>query len=216
MNTKPFLMPSHRLGKLLLLIFLIMACGLPSTNPPTTSSSQFTNRIIVSLTEPPDGESYPISAGLSVRGEAISDGSIARMELWVDGEMYETYTAPESDLGLLVHYWDWSPRTLGTHTLMVRAYDDQNQTAFSNAIHIKGVEDTGFVVLAKAEEGETVASIAERYNVSMEDVRRENPSLADSILFAGQEVFIPIGAAQREQRVAHAHRDRVASARATA
>ena len=194
MNTKPFLMPSHRLGKLLLLIFLIMACGLPSTNPPTTSSSQFTNRIIVSLTEPPDGESYPISAGLSVRGEAISDGSIARMELWVDGEMYETYTAPESDLGLLVHYWDWSPRTLGTHTLMVRAYDDQNQTAFSNAIHIKGVEDTGFVVLAKAEEGETVASIAERYNVSMEDVRRENPSLADSILFAGQEVFIPIGA----------------------
>lgn len=176
------------------MVFLIMACGLPGTNSPTTSSQQFTNRIIVSLTEPPDGETYPISAGLSVRGEAISDGSIARIELWVDGELYETYTAPESDLGLLVHYWDWSPRTIGNHTLMVRAYNDQNQTAFSNAVHIKGVEDTGFSVLVKAEEGETMASIAARYNVSMEDVIRENPNLTASILSAGEEVFIPVGA----------------------
>ena len=195
MNTKPSQMTSHRLGKFLLLIFLIMACGLPNTNLPATSSQQFTNRIIVSLTEPPDGESYPISAGLSVRGEAISDGSIARMELWVDGELYETYTAPELDLGLLVHYWDWSPRTLGTHTLMVRAYNDQNQTAFSNAIHIKGVEDTGFVVVAKAEEGEAVSSIAKRYNVSVNEIVQENPNLSsNTTLFAGDEVFVPVGA----------------------
>lgn len=103
MNTKSSQMTAHRLGRLILLAFLVLACGLPNTNPPTSPSSQFTNRIIVSLTEPPDGESYPISAGLSVRAEAISDGSIPRMELWADGELYETYTAPESDLGLLVH-----------------------------------------------------------------------------------------------------------------
>ena len=194
MNTKVSEKKLHRLGRLLVLISLILACGLPNINAPTTSSQQFTNRIIVSLTGPPDGESYPVSAGLSVRGGAVSDGSIARMELWVDGDLYEEYIAPEDELGLLVHYWDWSPRTLGTHTLMVRAYNDQNQTAFSNAIHIKGVEDTGFVIVAKAEEGETVSSIAERYNVSIEDVIRESPNLADSILPAGEEVFVPVGA----------------------
>ena len=195
MNTKSSQMTAHRLGRWILLIFLILACGLPNTNAPTTSSQQFTNRIIASLTEPPDGESYPISAGLSIRGEAISDGSIARMELWTDGELYETYTAPESDLGLLVHYWDWSPRTLGMHTLMVRAYNDQNQTAFSNAIHIKGVEDPGYFVMMKVEEGDTILGIAQRYNVSVDAILRDNPSLAGmTSLAAGTELLIHVGA----------------------
>lgn len=195
MNTKSSQMTAHRLGRLILLAFLVLACGLPNTNPPTSPSSQFTNRIIVSLTEPPDGESYPISAGLSVRAEAISDGSIARMELWADGELYETYTAPESDLGLLVHYWDWSPRTLGTHTLVARAYNDQNQTAFSNAIHIKGVEDPGYFVMVKVEEGDTILSIAQRYNITVDDILRDNPSLEGmTSLAVGTELIIHIGA----------------------
>ncbi len=195
MRLKPSPKTSYRLVRFLLLIFLIMACGLPNITTPPAPSPQFTHRIIVSLTEPADGESYPISAGVSVRGEAISDGSIARMELWMDGEFYEEYIAPESDLGLLVHYWDWSPKTLGTHTLMVRAYDDQNRTAFSNAIHIKGVEDTGYILIVKVEEGDTILSIAQRYNVSVDDILRNNPSLAGaSSLPVGTEIFIHIGA----------------------
>ncbi|MBI5946358.1 MAG: hypothetical protein HY864_18510 [Chloroflexi bacterium] len=191
----PFEPSNRKFLNLLILLTLLLACGLPGTNLAPTPSIQFSNHIIVSLTEPADGESFPISAGLSVRGEAISDGSIARMELWVDGNLYEEYTAPEDGLGLLVHYWDWSPNTLGTHTLMVRAYDNQNQTAFSNVLHIKGVEDPGFVVLAKAQDGDTLASLAEKYNVSVDDVIRENPQLAESASFSdGAEVFVPIGA----------------------
>lgn len=195
MNVNPFSKTSYRLARFLLLIFLIMACGLPYPGVPSASSSQFTNHIVVSLTEPPDGEAYPISAVLSIRGEAISDDSIARMELWVDGELHETYAAPESDLGLLVHYWDWSPRTLGTHTLMVRAYNDQNQTAFSNVVYIKGVEDPGYFIMAIVDEGDTILSIAQRYNVSMDDILRDNPSLAGmTSLTAGTELVIHIGA----------------------
>lgn len=195
MNTGPSQRVPYRLTRLLLLIFFILACGLPNTNPQTTSSPQPANHILVSLTDPLDGESYPISAGLSVRGEAISDGSIARMELWADGELYETYTAPESDLGLLVHYWNWSPQTLGTHTLMVRAYNDQNQTAFSNVIHIKGTEAPGYFVITKVEEGDTILSIAQRYNVSVDDILRDNPSLVGvTSLPVGTELTIHIGA----------------------
>jgi hypothetical protein len=187
--------PTLRLGRLLLLAVLLLACGLPNTTASSPSSPQFTDHIIVSLTEPPDGESYPISAGLSVRGQAISDGSIARMELWVDGELYETYTAPEPDLGLLVHYWDWSPRTLGTHTLMVRAYNDQDGSAFSNVLHIQGVEDPGFRLIVVTQLGDTLAGIAAKYGVSVDDIRAWNPSLpeADSFL-PGTEIFIRVGA----------------------
>lgn len=177
------------------IIVFLMACGLPSFGAPVTHPQQFTNHILVSLTEPLDGESYPVSADLYVRGEVISDGSIARMELWADGELYEAYTAPESDLGLLVHSWDWSPRTLGSHTLMVRAYNDQNQTAFSNVVHVKGVEDTGYFVITKVEEGDTILSIAQRYNVTADDILRDNPSLASMTSLAlGTELRIHIGA----------------------
>jgi LysM repeat protein len=187
--------PGHSSVRWIFLLLFLMACGFPAINTVPAISPTFTNRIIVSLTEPHDGESYPISAGLSVRGEAISDGSIARMELWVDGDLYAEYIAPESDLGLRVHYWDWSPKTLGTHTLMIRANDDQNQSAFSNAIHIKGVEDTGYVLIVKVEEGDTILNIAQRYNVSVDDILRENPSLAGaSSLPAGTEIVIHIGA----------------------
>ncbi len=190
-----FAASSHKFPGLFILLLLLLACVLPSGSNNQSSPAQFTNRILVSLTDPLDGEAYPISAGLSVRGEAISDGSIARMELWADGELYETYTAPESGLGLLVHYWDWSPKTLGMHTLMVRAYDEQGQSAVSNVVHIKGIEDPGYIVIETAQEGDSIASLAERYNVAAEDILRWNPSLVEAeSLPIGTELFIHVGA----------------------
>lgn len=187
--------PGLRLIRLLLLPFLLLACGVPSVDETPTLPPRFTDHIIVSLTEPLDGEAYPISAGLSIRGEAISDGSIARMELWADGKLHEEYRIPEDGLGLLVHSWNWSPKTLGVHTLMVRAYNDQDHSAFSNVITIKGIPDPGYVLIAQAEEGDTVISLAERYNVSVDDLLKENPQLDENMpLSTGEEVFIHFGA----------------------
>lgn len=78
---------------------------------------------------------------------------------------------------------------------MVRAYNNQNQSAFSNVIHIKGTEAPGYFVITKVEEGDTILSIAQRYNVSVNDILRDNPSLADvTSLTAGTELIIHIGA----------------------
>ena len=179
----------------LILLLILLACVVPSAGPVISTSIKFTNHILVSLTDPLDGVAYPVSAGLSVRGEAISDGSISRMELWADGELYGTYTAPEDGLGLLIHYWTWSPKTIDMHTLMVRAYNDQNQAAMSNVIHIEGIEDPGYVLIVTAEEGDTMTGIAERYKVSLDDILRENPSLTESASFSdGEDVFVRIGA----------------------
>ena len=186
---------SRKLFNLLILLLFLIACGLPNSRAAPITSPPLTDHILVSLTEPLDGEAYPISAGLSIRGEAISDGSIARMELWADGEMYEEYTAPEDGLGLLVHYWTWSPTTLGKHTLMVRAHNDQNQSAFSSVVTIEGIPDPGYVLITKVEEGDTIPGIAEKYNVSVEDILNWNPSLRDAVsLMPGTEIFIHVGA----------------------
>lgn len=190
-----FVMPSRRFFGLFLLLLILLACIIPGTNPTDVSSPHFSDHILVSLTDPLNGESYPISAGLSVRGEALSDGAISRMELWADGELYEEYVAPEDGLGLLVHYWNWSPQTLGSHTLMVRAYNDQNQSAFSNTVQIKGVEDPGYVLITTAQEGDTLPSIMARYNVSMDDLLIWNPFLQDAAsLTPGTEITIRVGA----------------------
>ncbi|WKZ49001.1 MAG: hypothetical protein QY306_06490 [Anaerolineales bacterium] len=195
MNGKPRSPFTQRAFSLFILIAFLLACGLPKGTPSPASSVETAQNILVSLTDPLDGEAYPISAELSVRGEAISDHAIARMELWADGELYETYAAPEDGLGLLVHYWDWSPTTLGSHTLMVRAYNAQGQSAISNVTRIKGIEDPGYVVITQAEKGDTVANIAERYGAIVEEVARHNPDLQETAsLSAGTEVIVPIGA----------------------
>ena len=80
-----FAASSRKLFGLFIILSFLLACVLPGARPALPNSTQSTDHILVSLIDPLDGESYPISAGLSVRGEAISDGSISRMELWADG-----------------------------------------------------------------------------------------------------------------------------------
>lgn len=187
--------PNHKLFSLLILLSFILGCGLPAPSAAPVTSPEFTDHVLVSLTEPLDGEAYPVSAGLSVRAEAVSDGSISRMELWTDGELYARYNAPEDGLGLLAHSWMWAPKTPGAHTLIVRAYNDREQTAFSNTIRVEGIPDPGFILIARAEEGDTVSSLAGRYNVPVDEVLRENPGLTETAsLPAGTEISIQIGA----------------------
>src|SRR3989304_6007725 len=89
--------------RLILLFLFLLACGLPNLDIGSAPSPQLPNHIIVSITDPVDGEAYPINAGLEIRAEAVSDNSITHMELWADGILYEDYSAPEDGLGLLVH-----------------------------------------------------------------------------------------------------------------
>lgn len=165
---------------LLVFILLVLACNLPPlSQPPSPSSASFTNHMLVSLTDPQDGDAFPISAGLSLRSEIISDSSIARLELWANGTLVEKYPAPEKDLGYLVHYWSWSPQTIGWHTLMVRAYNDQEQTSFSNVVNIEGIEDPGFVLMSRVEDGHTAAATSELGAISLLAVEQNDVANAD-------------------------------------
>ncbi len=193
---------SHRrLVRPLILILFVLACALPSQLPWPGRSPQASSNILVSLDDPLDGESYPASAGLSVHAQAISDSPISRMELWADGKLVEEYRAPEDKLGFLTYTWVWSPETTGTHSLLVRAYTNDGQSAFSNAVHLTGINDPGFTLITRAEVDDTVLKIAERYHVSALEILRLNPGLtASGRIPASREVFIHISPTQGTSR----------------
>ncbi|MBM3151971.1 MAG: LysM peptidoglycan-binding domain-containing protein, partial [Chloroflexi bacterium] len=177
----------------LLLASILAACASPTASTPSPLALQPAGHILVSITEPATGEAYPVSAGLSIRAEAISDSPITHMELWADGEMVETYTSPDERLSLLIHSWTWSPGSLGTHTLVARAYNDQGQAVFSNVLKIDGIEDPGYILITQAEEGDTPASISERYHISPEELALDNPGLSGTAaLTAGETVIVHI------------------------
>lgn len=95
MNKAYFVLLRRKLFQLFILLLVVLACGLPKGSIAPTSSPEFSNNILISLTDPVDGEVYTISAGLSVRGEAISDGPITHMELWADGVCCMKTTQPQ-------------------------------------------------------------------------------------------------------------------------
>jgi hypothetical protein len=175
----------------IILFLTIISCATPNLNAQPTTSPQTTDSILTSLTEPLDGEAYPINAELSIRGEVISVSPVIHMELWVNGELYEEYTPHEQNPGGLIHYWKWSPEDTGDHTLLMRADNEHGQSNFSNSITIRGIPDPGFVLLTTANKGDTVALVAERYHVSVDQIQRANfTSPNRDQLLAGEEISI--------------------------
>jgi hypothetical protein len=80
---------------------------------------------------------------------------------------------------------------------MVRAFNNEGGTAFSNIINITGIEDPGFLLITKAEEGDTLQSIAEEHGVTVGELLAQNPNLnADSALSPSDEISIHISPTQ--------------------
>lgn len=177
----------------IILSFMLTSCFIQPVQEPQSEVNTSRNQLIVSITSPIDNEAYPISAGLSIRGEALSDSGIDRMELWSDGLLYETFYSPERGLKMLTHSWVWSPKLIGGHTLLVRAYDEQNRSGISNVVHIKGIQDPGMVLITRAGEKETLSDMAQRYDVSPDLLSKVNGDIHPTeILVSGTEVFIPM------------------------
>ncbi len=155
----------------------------------------------VALVEPGDGEGYPASGAVPVTGAAWGELPVARVELWVDGALQETYTAPVAGLFQLENTWRWTPATLGGHTLFVRAYDSLGRSAQSLSVRLQGEADPGLRVLHEVRAGETVASLAALYGATRESVRELNPELpADRPPAAGSELWIPIAGSESPRR----------------
>src|SRR5512143_878370 len=146
--------------------------------------------LTVSITGPDNGGAYPVSAGLQLRGEAISGAPISRMELWADGTLKDSAQVPEQGLYVFGHTWTWTPQTLGDHTLVVRAFDAKDQVSPSTVLHIRAIPDPGMVLVITAGAGDTLESLAHANGTTVEAILSLNPNLDPKAPLSG-DIFVP-------------------------
>jgi len=111
---------------LLLLILGALACDLGNLVKSA--------KPIAIITSPPSGSSFSDGDGVAVQSVSTDASGVVRVELLVDGQIVRTDTAssPQSQF-LLIQIWQAVP---GTHTIVVRAYDAQNNASNPAAISV--------------------------------------------------------------------------------
>jgi LysM repeat protein len=194
--------PSHLIKRWWILLLLLLSLGVSGCNLKNFPlSRQEPASILVSISEPVSGEKYPETGALSIRAEAVSDDPITRMELWADGELVETYTPSSNMLRYLPHSWIWTSGSLGAHSLTVRAYTAAEKPGQSNVVNIISIEDPGFVVLFEVEAGDSLETIAQTYEVTVDQILEANPDLnGNEELQPGQLIRVPVGIPELTQK----------------
>lgn len=154
----------------------------------------------VLIDSPSHGDEVTIGTPVQVFATGTDPGKIARMELWVDGQLVQSQasalpdgTSPFPIIAM------WVPDTPGNHTIVVRAYnmaDVSGQASISvNAVQAAEVpaECGGDTVFEhQVETGETVEGIAAGYEVTVEQVVACNPGLDPTVMpEPGSVLLIP-------------------------
>jgi subtilisin family serine protease len=91
----------------------------------------------VAITTPGDGESA--SGGITVDVSAIDDGTVERVELYIDGARFATDTTAPYQF-----YWDSSVNADGSYDLQAVAYDSAGNEGWSDVVTLS-IENDAFI-----------------------------------------------------------------------
>jgi hypothetical protein len=144
---------------------------------------------------PSAGETSPAGVPLPASATATSRHPIARVELWLDGNLYQQQTpSPDGGQGPSTFYASFEvDLTEGLHTLVFRALDSAGLVGQSLSIPVTGtgnpVAERSKIVSADA--GQTLEDIAKAAGADPADVRNMNPGLGDGGLPGGTPVTVP-------------------------
>lgn len=110
----------------LLLVLAALACDVGSLVKG--------DKPIAIITSPPSGSSFSEGDEIAVQSFSTDANGVARVELLVDGQIVRTdpVSVPQNQFSL-IQIWQATP---GTHTLVVRAYDIQNNASNPAAISL--------------------------------------------------------------------------------
>jgi len=95
----------------LILFVLLSACG--GVGQPS-----------VNITKPEDGAIVSEGSQVEIETGAVGGGQIERVELYVDGTLYETYKNPHLSVALKASF-TWQASGAGSHTIEVLAINDK-------------------------------------------------------------------------------------------
>jgi LysM repeat protein len=197
-NSRKTLVVGCVVGFLLLMVLgIVVAVFLVARSVPTADQLPLNaTPIMVTLASPLNDAHYPVNSYIPVRVKAFGRESLFTLELWVDGALIETQEVQPDSSGKAGVEWQWVPAGQGEHILLARAMTPGGLVSTSNLVRVTATEPVGASVEIVAEEGDTLADIAEQYQVPPEDVQAKNPDLDPSApLPPGQPVLIPISPA---------------------
>lgn len=106
----------------------------------------------VIITSPSGLKDAEIGAPLLIQGVATDDVAVTRIELIVDNQLV-TYVAPDKPAGVtpFAVAIPWTPLTTGAHNIVLRAYDNENQSDDSLRYTVRVFDNQPPVVDAKLE-----------------------------------------------------------------
>lgn len=106
----------------------------------------------VMITAPSGFKDAEIGAPLLIQGVATDDVAVTRMELIVDNQLV-TYATPDKSGGVtpFAVAIPWTPLTTGAHNIVLRAFDNQNQSDDSLRYTVRVFDNQPPVVDAKLE-----------------------------------------------------------------
>lgn len=151
---------------------------------------------------PAAGDASPAGIPFPASATATSRNPIARVEIWLDGKLYQQQT-PSPAAGQspnIVHANFDVDIPEGSHALVFRAIDSAGLVGQSLSIPITGAPNPDWnrteIVTAKA--GQTLEEIAQAAGVDPGDLSNMNPGLGSGGLPAGTPVTIPNPSANQQ------------------
>ena len=105
---------------------------------PVTTDTRKPSSVILFPVGSPQAE---VGSLVQIQAAAIDEVGVTQLELWVDNQLY-TYVASQNPNGQvpLTATFAWIPTTVGSHTLMLRTYDNQAQSNDSAQVKITIVD----------------------------------------------------------------------------
>ncbi|MGI5837508.1 MAG: LysM peptidoglycan-binding domain-containing protein [Chloroflexota bacterium] len=185
------------LGFLVFLVAVIGGAGaLVASRIPSVAQQLPPNAapFIITISDPPNGSSYPANTHIPVRVKVVSAQAVAALELWADGELVDRKQMQNaSDRKVVASSWSWQPGSIGQHTLLVRAIDVAGSTGESNPVRLNATEEVNPRVLYSTKQGDTLESVAQQLQTTPEELMARNPDLdPEAPLAEGQMLFAPL------------------------
>jgi hypothetical protein len=182
---------------------LVLAFGATGCCPLLPGEVEAAGRPVILIDSPRHGDEVTVGEAVQIFATGTDPGKIARMELWVDGDLVQSQasalpdgTSPFPLMGI------WVPDTPGNHTIVVRGYnmaDVSGQASISvDAVEAvppdlpAGCEGVD-VFEHEVQMGETLEGIAAGYELTAEEILACNPGVdAAAPLTPGQILQIPV------------------------
>lgn len=158
------------------------------------------NPIIANVEFPHNGGSYPNNGTLPVTVALDSQKPIQLVQVWLDGQLVTDAVPPKGAKFENINL----PGSILTgdnlHTLVVTAVDLDGRSTPGNVVRVKGLPPIPAAFVIRTTGGESLQSIAARFNQDLSRVMGGNPQLIMSLkidtgaesLPAGSRVIVPL------------------------